>query len=87
MSANDYWAKAQSGSPGTNLAEMQARLYAGETTQRMMEKFDHKLQTFTMGISDPTELDAAQQRAQALLTENTTGLNVPIDPRPRSHTH
>ena len=69
MSANDYWAKAQSGSPGTNLAEMQARLYAGETTQRMMEKFDHKLQTFTMGISDPTELDAAQQRAQALLTE------------------
>ena len=38
MSANDYWAKAQSGSPGTNLAEMQARLYAGET-QRMMEKF------------------------------------------------
>ena len=41
MSANDYWAKAQSGSPGTNLAEMQARLYAGETTQRMMEKFDH----------------------------------------------
>ena len=46
MSANDYWAKAQSGSPGTNLAEMQARLYAGETTQRMMEKFDHKLQTF-----------------------------------------
>ena len=34
MSANDYWAKAQSGSPGTNLAEMQARLYAGETTQR-----------------------------------------------------
>ena len=69
MSANDYWAKAQSGSPGTNLAEMQARLYAGETTQRMMEKFDHTLQTFTMGISDPTELDAAQQRAQALLTE------------------
>ena len=59
MSANDYWAKAQSGSPGTNLAEMQARLYAGETTQRMMEKFDHTLQTFTMGISDPTELDAA----------------------------
>ena len=42
MSANDYWAKAQSGSPGTNLAEMQARLYAGEATQRMMEKFDRK---------------------------------------------
>ena len=40
MSSHDYWAKAQSGSPGTNLAEMQARLYAGETTQRMMEKFD-----------------------------------------------
>ena len=34
MSANDYSAKAQSGSPGTNLAEMQARLYAGEATQR-----------------------------------------------------
>ena len=40
MSAHDYWAKAQSGSPGTNLAEMQAGLYAGEATQRMMEKFD-----------------------------------------------
>ena len=64
--ASDYWANAQSGSPGTKLAEMQARLYAGVTTQRMMEKFDRKLQTFTMGISDPTELDAAQQRAQAL---------------------
>ena len=67
--ADNYWAKAQSGSPGTMLAEMQAKLYAGETTQRLMEKFDHKLQSFTMGVSDPTELAAAQQQAHALLTE------------------
>ena len=38
--ADNYWAKAQNGSPGTMLAEMQAKLYAGETTQRLMEKFD-----------------------------------------------
>ena len=69
QASQDYWAKAQAGSPGTMLAEMQQKLYAGETTTRLMEKFDHKLQTFTMGITDPVELEAAKQRAEALLAE------------------
>ena len=61
MSANDYWAKAQSGSPGTNLAEMQARLYAGETTQRMMEKIiqysvGHRSATWLVRKDMPTNL-------------------------------
>ena len=54
QASQDYWAKAQAGSPGTMLlAEMQQKLYAGETTRRLMEKFDNKLQSFTMGITTP----------------------------------
>ena len=52
--ASIYWANAQSGSPGTMLAEMQAKLYAGETMQRMMEKFDHKLQPPTAPLGPPS---------------------------------
>ena len=70
MSAmQNYWAKAQTGSPGSQLSALQEKLYEGETTLHLMQKFDHKMLNLTMGISDPTELQAAQQQAQALIAE------------------
>ena len=64
MSANNYdWAQALSASPGSQLAALQARQYESETTQRMMTKFDEAVMTMTAGITDPTELQAAQMRA------------------------
>ena len=68
MSANNYdWAQALSASPGSQLAALQARQYESETTQRMMTKFDEAVMTMTAGITDPTELQAAQMRAPRVL--------------------
>ena len=70
MSANNYdWAQALSASPGSQLAALQARQYESETTQRMMTKFDEAVMTMTAGITDPTELQAAQMRAETLLAD------------------
>ena len=35
----------------------------------MMTKFDEAVMTMTAGITDPTELQAAQMRAEALLAD------------------
>ena len=56
----NYLAKAQTGSPGTQLAEMQSKLHSGETTLRLMDKFDHKVQTMTLGISGSVPLATAR---------------------------
>ena len=70
MSANKYdWAQALSASPGSQLAALQARQYESETTERMMTKFDEAVMTMTAGITDPTELQAAQMRAETLLAD------------------
>ena len=70
MSANNYdWAQALSTSPGSQLAAMQARQYASETTKRLMDKFDEAVMSMTAGITDPVELQAARMRAEALLAE------------------
>ena len=59
MSANNYdWAQALSASPGSQLAALQ-----------MMTKFDEAVMTMTAGITDPTELQAAQMRAETLLAD------------------
>ena len=65
--SSNYWAAALQGSPGSQLASMQAKLYEFETTERLMDKFDAKVTGLTMGITDPVELAAAQQLAEALL--------------------
>ena len=59
--SSNYWAQALQGSPGSQLASMQAKLYELEPTERLMDKFDAKVTGLTMGITDPTELAAAQQ--------------------------
>ena len=70
MSANNYdWAQALGSSPGSQLAALQARQYESETTERMMTKFDEAVMTMTAGITDPTELQAAQMRAETLLAD------------------
>ena len=38
-----------------------SKQYASESTQRMMDKFDAAVMTVTAGITDPVELQAAQQ--------------------------
>ena len=90
MSANNYdWAQALSASPGSQLAALQARQYESETTQRMMTKFDEAVMTMTAGITDPTELQAAQMRAEALLADkqalarSDTSGKCPSDQAPR----
>ena len=70
MSASSkYWADAASASPGSQLAAMQAKLYESETLERLMDKFDARISTLTTGITDATELQAAEQLAEALLAE------------------
>ena len=71
MSANNYdWAQALSTSPGSQLAAMQARQYASETTKRLMDKFDEAIMSImTAGITNPVELQAARMRAEALLAD------------------
>ena len=64
--SSNYWAAALQGSPGSQLASMQAKMYESEPTERLMDKFDAKITGLTMGITDPTELAAAQQLAEAL---------------------
>ena len=63
--SSNYWAAALQGSPGSQLASMQAKLYEFETTERLMDKFDAKVTGLTMGITDPIELAAEQQLAGA----------------------
>ena len=64
-----YWAEALSMSPGASLAKMQERMYASETIDGLMAKFDRKVTTMAAGIVDPNELQAAQMQAQTLLAE------------------
>ena len=40
--SSNYWAAALQGSPGSQLASMQAKLYEIETTERLTDKFDAK---------------------------------------------
>ena len=78
MSANNYdWAQALNASPGSQLAALQARQYESETTQRMMTKFDEAVMTMTAGITDPTELQAAQMRAETLLADGSRSHSLP----------
>ena len=70
MSANEkYWAGALTLSPGSQLAALQAKQYESETTERLMVKFDERILAMTAGIADATELQAASQKAEALLAE------------------
>ena len=41
--SSNYWAAALQGSPGSQLASMQAKLYESEPTERLMDKFDAKI--------------------------------------------
>ena len=67
-----YWADALALSPGKQLASMQEQMFASETTDGLMIKFDRSIISMTAGIVDPTELQAAQMRAQMLLAEKQT---------------
>ena len=64
--SSNYWAQALQGSPGSQLASMQAKLYELEPTERLMDKFDAKVTGLTMGITDPTELAAAAGYCEGL---------------------
>ena len=85
MSAHEkYWDGALTLSPGEQLAALQAKQYESETTERLMVKFDERILAMTAGIADATELQAASQKAEALLAEKQAIARLPVELE-RSH--
>ena len=67
--ASDYWANAQSGSPGTMLAEMQAKLYAGGAGAAREIRSADEIRNRGEGTQDtecPHALDMVQGQQQSL---------------------
>ena len=79
-----YWADALALSPGKQLASMQEQMFASETTDGLMSKFDRSIISMTAGIVDPTELQAAQMRPQ--LRPVSAGAGATLGPQLRPAT-
>ena len=59
--ANNIWAKAAAGSPGTNIARAQQSRWTGVPNETIMFLVEDKIGAMLEGISDATERNAAAQ--------------------------
>ena len=59
--ANNIWAKAAAGSPGTNIARAQQSRWTGVRNETRMFLGEDKIGAMLEGISDATERNAAAQ--------------------------
>ena len=57
--ANNIWAKAAAGSPGTNIARAQQSRWTGIPNEAIMRLVEDKIGSMLEGISDATERNAA----------------------------
>ena len=57
--ANNIWAKAAAGSPGTNIARAQQSRWTGVPNERIMLMLEDRIGAMLEGISDATERQAA----------------------------
>ena len=63
-SAAAYWSSAAAGSPGSQAAELQAKLYANETVEAMMARYDARVSALLMPVGDD-EAETAANRLKA----------------------
>ena len=64
-SAAAYWSSAATGSPGAQAAALQAQLYANETVEAMMDRYDARVSALLMPVGDDeAETQANRHKAE-----------------------